>query len=215
MRRVFGGIRIVAAGVIIAAIVAQLVYSLSFDLPSVPAFLVNFFSFFTILSNTLAAIALLVGAWYCFTVPVDPPWFNLALGCVVTYMATTGVVYNLLLRQVSLDQASTLPWSNEVLHLFAPIYMVLVWVFAPGKRVIPWTQLWVVAVFPVVWAIYTMIRGPIVGWYPYPFLDPAQRGGYGAVAVYILGIAGFIIVMGALVIWLSRLATRVTTTARA
>lgn len=29
-----------------------------------------------------------------------------------------------------------------------------------------------------------MIRGPIAGWYPYPFLDPAN-GGYGTVAVMI------------------------------
>jgi hypothetical protein len=33
-----------------------------------------------------------------------------------------------------------------------------------------------------VWIVYTMIRGPIAGWYPYPFLDPAN-GGYGSVAV--------------------------------
>ena len=29
-----------------------------------------------------------------------------------------------------------------------------------------------VARFPVVWTVYTMIRGAIVDWYPYPFLDP-------------------------------------------
>jgi hypothetical protein len=35
---------------------------------------------------------------------------------------------------------------------------------------------------PLVWIAYTMIRGPIAGWYPYPFLDPAN-GGYASVAV--------------------------------
>ena len=30
-----------------------------------------------------------------------------------------------------------------------------------------------------------MIRGPIAGWYPYPFLDPAN-GGYGTVAVTVV-----------------------------
>jgi hypothetical protein len=203
MRRVFGVIRVVAAGVIIAAIVGQLVYSLDV-VPDVAHFLVNFFSYFTILSNALAAIALLVGAYFSFTVRRDPPWFNLSLAAIVTYMATTGVVYNLLLRSITLEQGRTLAWSNEVLHLIAPIYIVLVWILSPGKSPLGWSALWAIVAFPIAWAVYTMIRGPLVGWYPYPFLDPSQPGGYGAVAVYVLGIAGFIGLMGCAVVALSR-----------
>ena len=203
MRRVFGIIRVVAAGVIIAAIVGQLVYSLDV-VPDVTHFLVNFFSYFTILSNALAAMALLVGAYFSFTVRRDPPWFNLSLAAIVTYMATTGVVYNLLLRSITLEQGRTLAWSNEVLHLIAPIYIVLVWILSPGKSPLRWSALWAIVAFPIAWAVYTMIRGPLVGWYPYPFLDPSQPGGYGAVAVYVLGIAGFIGLMGCAVVGLSR-----------
>jgi hypothetical protein len=203
MRRVFGVIRIVAAGVIIAAIVAQLVHSIAL-VPDVPHFLVNFFSYFTILSNALAALALLVGAYYSFTVRRDPAWYNLSLAAVVTYMATTGVVYNLLLRSISLDQGSTVPWSNEVLHLIAPIYVVVVWILTPGKSPLKWSAIGAIVAFPLVWSVYTMIRGPIVGWYPYPFLNPAQPGGYGAVAVYIVAIAGFIGLMAVVVVALSR-----------
>jgi hypothetical protein len=203
MRRVFGVIRVVAAGVIIAAIVGQLVYSLDV-VPDVTHFLVNFFSYFTILSNALAAIALLVGAYFSFTVRRDPAWFNLSLAAIVTYMATTGVVYNLLLRSITLEQGRTLAWSNEVLHLIAPIYIVLVWILSPGKSPLRWSALWAIVAFPIAWAVYTMIRGPLVGWYPYPFLDPSQPGGYGAVVVYVLGIAGFIGLMGCAVVGLSR-----------
>jgi hypothetical protein len=203
MRRVFGVIRIVAAGVIIAAIVAQLVHSIAL-VPDVPHFLVNFFSYFTILSNALAALALLIGAYYSFTVRRDPAWYNLSLAAVVTYMATTGVVYNLLLRSISLDQGSTVPWSNEVLHLIAPIYVVVVWILTPGKSPLKWSAIGAIVAFPLVWSVYTMIRGPIVGWYPYPFLNPAQPGGYGAVAVYIVAIAGFIGLMAVVVVALSR-----------
>ncbi|MBG6237208.1 small-conductance mechanosensitive channel [Mycetocola sp. CAN_C7] len=204
MRTVFGVLRIVAAGVILTAIIAQLLHSLTFDLPDVSFFFANFFSFFTIQSNVLAAVSLLVGAWYCFTQPKDPPWFSLALAATVTYMATTGVVYNLLLRQVSLDQVSTLGWSNEILHLVAPIYLMLVWLFSPGRTPVPWNRLGVIVVYPVVWSIYTMLRGALTGWYPYPFLNPAQPGSYGAVVVYILAIASVILLTGAGVVWLSR-----------
>jgi hypothetical protein len=203
MRTVFGVIRIIAAGIIIAAIVGQLIYSIEV-VPDVPFFLVNFFSYFTILSNALAAIALLIGAYYSFTVRRDPPWYNVSLAAIVTYMATTGVVYNLLLRNLTLEQGRTLPWSNEVLHLIAPIYIVLVWIFSPGKLPLKWTSIWVIIAFPLVWAAYTMIRGPIVSWYPYPFLNPAQPGGYGAVVIYVIAIAGFIGLMACAVIGLSR-----------
>ncbi|MCS5732983.1 Pr6Pr family membrane protein [Herbiconiux daphne] len=213
MRTVFGVIRIVAAGIIIAAIVGQLIYSLEVTpAEGVAHFLVNFFSYFTILSNALAAVALLIGAYYGFTRRRDPAWFNLSLAAVVTYMATTGVVYNLLLRGITLEQGRTLAWSNEVLHLIAPIYIVLVWILAPGKSPLRWQSIWVIIAFPLVWSVYTMIRGPIVGWYPYPFLNPAQPGGYGAVAVYVVAIAGFIGLMACAVIGLSR--TRVLRGAR-
>ncbi|WP_066042558.1 Pr6Pr family membrane protein [Herbiconiux solani] len=203
MRTVFGLIRIVAAGVIIAAIVGQLTYSIDV-VPDTGFFLVNFFSYFTILSNALAAIALLVGAVYSFRVRKDPAWYNLSLAAVVTYMATTGVVYNLLLRGITLEQGRTLAWSNEVLHLIAPIYVVLVWVLTPGKSPLKWNAIGAIIAFPLVWSVYTMIRGAITGWYPYPFLDPAQPGGYGAVAVYVLAIAGFIGIMAWVVVGLSR-----------
>ena len=205
MRTVFGLIRVVAAGIIVAAIVGQLIYSLEVTpADQVPHFLVNFFSYFTILSNALAALALLIGAYFSFTRRRDPAWFNVSLAAVVTYMATTGVVYNLLLRSISLDQGRTLPWSNEVLHLIAPIYIVLVWVLSPGKSPLKWSAIGTIVAFPLAWVVYTMIRGPLVGWYPYPFLNPAQPGGYGAVAVYVIAIAGFIGIMSCAVIALSR-----------
>ena len=48
-----------------------------------------------------------------------------------------------------------------------------------------------------------MIRGVIVEWYPYPFLNPAQGAGYGGVAVYVIAIAAFILLVGAGIIALS------------
>jgi uncharacterized membrane protein len=42
-----------------------------------------------------------------------------------------------------------------------------------------------------------MIRGPIVDWYPYPFLDP-RGNGYGFVAIMSL----FVAVVALLLVWL-------------
>ncbi|MFD4421074.1 Pr6Pr family membrane protein [Agromyces sp. NPDC058484] len=151
-----------------------------------------------------AAIALLIGAWFAFTRQADPDRVNLVRACVVSYMATTFVVYNLLLRDISLDQATTVPWSNEILHVWAPLFVVLDWVLAPGRRHVPWARLWTIAIFPIAWAAYSMVRGAVVGWYPYPFLNPAQEAGYRGVALYVIAIAAFILLVGAGIIALSR-----------
>ncbi len=121
----------------LAAIVAQLVHSVEQAQVaggSIPALLLNFFSFFTIASNVGAVVVLAVGAILSFSHPGDDPvWFAGLRAAVVTYMITTGAVYNLLLRNVSLPQGQTVPWSNEVLHVIAPICMLLDWLFAPGR----------------------------------------------------------------------------------
>jgi len=44
-----------------------------------------------------------------------------------------------------------------------------------------------------------LARGAIVGWYPYPFLNPANVGGYGGVAAYVIGImVVFVVAAGSL-----------------
>ena len=43
-----------------------------------------------------------------------------------------------------------------------------------------------------------MVRGALTGWYPYPFLDPAD-GGYGPVAVTVAAILAFGVLLCVLV----------------
>ena len=52
-----------------------------------------------------------------------------------------------------------------------------------------WNKLLWVLAWAMLYLVYTMLRGAAVGWYPYPFLNPANVGGYGGVAVYAVGIA--------------------------
>ena len=49
-------------------------------------------------------------------------------------------------------------------------------------------QLLLLLIFPAAYLIYTMVRGSILGWYPYPFLNPAKVGLDG-VTVHAIGIA--------------------------
>ncbi|MBA3906990.1 MAG: Pr6Pr family membrane protein [Pseudonocardiales bacterium] len=41
--------------------------------------------------------------------------------------------------------------------------------------------------FPVGWLVFTLVRGALIGWYPYPFLQVGELG-YGRVALNSAGI---------------------------
>lgn len=218
MRIAFAILRVAVASAIAAAIVGQLATSLAFwptaGVTNLTLSIVNFFSFFTIESNLAAVAVLLIGAAIVATrAGEEPHWFAVLRATVVTYMVTTGIVYNLLLRGVELPQGSTLPWSNEVLHVVGPVWMLLDWMFAPGRRPLAWRSIRIIVVFPILWAVYTLVRGPFTPdevrgeptWYPYPFLDPGlSENGYLSVAFYVVLIAAVIGLVGAGVIWISR-----------
>jgi len=194
-------VRATVAATIMAAIVGELVRTYPTDGRPLLDHVANYFSYFTTMSNALAAITLGIGAWYAFRSLVDPAWYNFALASVVTYVTTTGAVYNVALRSASTDQDG---WANEVLHVFAMVFLIGAWLVMPGKRVLRWNRVWPIAAFPACWLAYTMIRGSIVGWYPYTFLDPQQPGGYASVTGYVMLIASFILAVAVAAVAVSR-----------
>jgi uncharacterized membrane protein SirB2 len=217
-------LRIAAALLALAAVIAQLNRSVQNALDAttewgghLPTVAANFLSFFTIESNILAAIVLLVAAIWALrhrrTTDAEPRWLAVLLVCVSTYMIVTGIVYNTLLRNVELPQGVTVPWSNEVLHVVIPLFLLADVLLAPRRRALGWSTVAVTAIFPLAWAVYTLIRAnliiaPATGqpyWYPYPFLNPhTVPGGYLGVSGYIVGIAIAIIVVAAGVVWIGR-----------
>ncbi len=217
MRIGFAIFRVAAASAGVAAIVGQLLTSLEFwpknGVTNIALSVTNFFSFFTIQSNVAAVVVFLIGAALLVTRKGDDPaWFGLLRASVASYMIVTGIVYNLLLRGIELPQGATLGWSNEILHVVIPLAMLIDWLFAPGRVAIPWNKLWVIVVYPIIWVVYTMVRGPftpneLLGepyWYPYPFLNPnLSPNGYLSVSFYIVLIAVVILVVGAGVVWVS------------
>jgi hypothetical protein len=82
-------------------------------------------------------------------------------------------------------------WVDTVVHKIMPIVIAVDWLIDPPAVRIAARRslLWVV--YPMAWVAYTMIRGALVGWYPYPFLDPSPAG-YGPVAITV----GIIFVAG-------------------
>ena len=147
----------------------------------------NFFSYFTNLSNLFAVVVLLLGA---FRRPSQHGGRqDVARYVSAVNMAVVGIVFVALLRNV--DLGALLPWVNVVLHYVMPVAIVVDWVWlqAPASP-LKARHLALALVFPAVYLVYVLLRGAAIGWYPYPFLDPANVGGYGGVALYAAGIFG-------------------------
>jgi hypothetical protein len=227
---VWTALRIAMAIAIVAAVVTQLVATTNTTLElgkSLPLTIWNFFSFFTILSNVGAAVALAwAGVWMLrrqgstSAGPViEPRGLAVTLASVTTYMLITGAVYNTLLRSIPLPiGAEPVPWSNEVLHLIGPLFLLADLFVGPARRSLPWRSAWIVVIFPLAWTAYTLIRGPLVPdpggspsyWYPYPFLNPNNFDtGYLGTVPYILAIAAGIIGVAFVVVWVGRRRARV------
>ena len=156
--------------------------------------LVNFFSYFTILSNLLAVVTLVGGALRGGRA-ASRGW-DLLRGQAVVMMTVTLVVYALLLESV--DVALSDQWVNITLHKLFPIVVIADWLLDPPDQPVSLRGSLAWLAFPLLWTAYTLVRGALVGWYPYPFLDPAN-GGYATVAAYIVGILIFGAIVGAIV----------------
>lgn len=215
-------LRLIAAGLIAAAILAQASRTIGGAVAAQGDILtttVNFFSFFTILSNVLSAVVLAWAAIRFWTrgredaAAPEPRILATLLACATTYMIVTGIVYNVLLRGIALPQGTTVPWSNEVLHVVGPVFLLADLFLGPRRRSLPWRAVAEIVVVPLAWVVYTLVRGPLTTnpvtgqafWYPYPFLNPNNfDDGYVTVAVYVVGIAVVIALAAWLVVGVGR-----------
>lgn len=218
--RTWSVMRLAMAAGILAAIIAQLSKSIGTAIEldrDVATTVANFFSFFTVLSNAASAVVLVWAAVWFFArgrhAEAEPPVLAVALASVTTYMIITGIFYNALLRDIELPQGSApIPWSNEILHLIGPLFLLIDLFVGPLRRSLSWRAIWAIVAFPVVWIAYTMLRGPFVTspvsgdpfWYPYPFLNPNGDGAWAGVLFWTVFIAATTVAVAALVVWWGR-----------
>jgi hypothetical protein len=140
----------------------------------------NFFSFFTIQSNILAAAALVLAALVRRS--ERSAAFDALRTAATFYIAITGVVFAALLSGLQEQLDTHNPFANSVLHYVIPAAAVLDWLIDPPRHRFAWRIALAWLAYPAAWFVYTLVRGRAVGWYPYPFVDVSQHG-YGRVLV--------------------------------
>ena len=184
----------VLALVVLAALVAQVVLLLGGGqdansgraTASTTTSLVRFVSYFTVQSNLLVLLA-------AVSLVLDPArdgrsWRVLRLTGLLG-ITVTGLVFGAVLAPF-VHHTGIGWWINAGFHYVSPFMAFLGWaVFGPRPRVDGRTVAWAV-VWPIAWVVYTLVRGAVVGWYPYPFLDVDDIG-------YLIALrnTGFVVVL--------------------
>ncbi|MGW5743534.1 Pr6Pr family membrane protein [Amycolatopsis sp. NPDC003861] len=162
----------VTAVVALAGLVTQVVATASAD-----GRVANLLCFFTIDSNLLvlltsALVALGRARGRLFTVL----WLDALAGIIVT-----GIVYQVALAGLY-DLHGLSLVSDTMLHKVTPLLFVLGWLLVGPRGAVTWRTVWWSLLYPLAWLAFTLPRGAIDGFYPYPFVDAATLG-YGQVAL--------------------------------
>jgi len=164
----------------------------------------NLFTFFTILSNVLVAVVCLALALR----PRPPTGRAFAVAWLDSLLAigVTGIVYNTVLAGLyDLHGAEYL--ADRLFHIVSPLLFVIGWLlFGPRGLVRP-QVVGLALVYPLAWLAFTLVRGVLIGWYPYPFVDVAVLG-YGNVALNCVVITLLFLVLAAVAYVVDRFAGR-------
>jgi hypothetical protein len=157
------------------------------------------FSYFTVLSNMLAAII--------FTMLAMNPKRTSSLFRVlrldaVIMMIVTGIIYNVLLNTGGHEGWDF--WSNGIQHIFGPLLVFIVFVICGPRGWISSRTIFASLILPILWLVYSLIRGSVTGAYPYDFLD-VNANGMASVLAFVAQIVVFAIILGYLLMLIDKL----------
>jgi hypothetical protein len=137
--------------------------------------LVIFFGFFTVTTNIFIALVLTARAvesnapvWAFFRRPA-------VVTCATACMVIVGVTYFLLLRRLWNPQGLQY-YVDVTLHYVMPILTAAFWWLAVPRGSIAWSGVGSMLVYPIAYMVYVFARGPLVGSYPYFFIDVNTLG---------------------------------------
>ena len=160
--------------------------------------LMSFFSYFTVLSNTLVATVLTcemtsresaARRWFL------QPWVSSGIAVSIVVV---GLAYSLLLRH--LWHPEGWQWlADELLHDVMPVLFLVYWFCCVPKGALRLRHIALWMIYPLAYFGYALWRGHFLAVYPYPFID-VEKLGYPQVFINAGGLlAGFVVIALALI----------------
>jgi len=169
--------------------------------------IVFLFSFFTIMTNigaVLVHVSLLSPSGYA--------WFPAFAGSrlragVAVAISLVFIVYATVLARLWQPQGLFL-LCDVLLHYVTPVLFVLWWLIAGADGSTRWRDISWWMVYPLAYLAYVLLRAPIAGEVPYPFLN-VEKNGAASVAVSALATTGLFLVLCVIAVfadhWVARL----------
>jgi hypothetical protein len=172
----------------------------------------EYFAYFSIVTAIFAGVLLLITGLALPSKVDEGKWVEIARLSLTVAMIVVGVVYHALLADVANDvRDGDYVWPvfpNEFIHTYGPILVVLDYLLSSrGFKIRMRAALWV-AVFPLVWLVFSVIRGSLTNWWPYWFINPNGEAGLVGMLSYIGAITVFFLVLGFAVLGLKKLIQR-------
>ncbi len=189
--RVVAALRLAVSALGVVALVARFQWGLG-SATFEPA---NFFAYVTVQSNIAFVIVTAIAAVAALRDRFDSERLAAVRAIALTCIITSGLVFALLVvqsaqRGIRVD----VPWSDVILHFVLPVIALADWAVLPRAsarfRIIAF-----VVGYALVWGGLTILRGLVVEWYPYYFLDPRQlESGFEFATSAAIAIGAFVLV---------------------
>ena len=172
----------------------------------------EYFAYFSIVTAIVAGSFLVATGIGLVRNQEDSKRIEIARLSFTVAMIVVGVVYHLLLADAPGDvRDGDYVWPvlpNEVIHTYGPILLVIDYLLSHKAFLKLRAALWV-AVFPLTWLVFSVIRGLVTNWWPYWFINPNEEGGVPGMLTYIAAITSFFLILGFLVLGIKKLTQKV------
>jgi hypothetical protein len=156
------------------------------------------FSYFTIQSNILVAVA----TFLVVTGRTGSQLFRVLRLASLIGITVTGVV-----AAVALPPSPSYTTANlicdRLLHIVVPVLTFVGWIAFGPRGFVTRRDILPSLIWPIAWLVATLALGPLTHWYPYPFLN-VDSIGWGRVLLNSAGIAVLYLLLAALALWADR-----------
>ncbi|GAA4537294.1 Pr6Pr family membrane protein [Pseudonocardia xishanensis] len=188
----FGTVAAVALLGVVVQLIATTIDSQPYSVfTSTGSRVANVLAFFTILSNLIVGV---VHVMLAADPERDSPLFRVLVLDAVLAIAVTGVVYNLVLAQTA-NPHGLHQLANVLCHMVTPLLAVVGWLVFGPRGLVTRDVVVYSAGYPLAWLVFTLVRGAVIDWYPYPFVNVVAHG-YLRVAVNCLVVAVLFLGLG-------------------
>lgn len=177
----------------------------------------NLFSYFTIQSNLVVAFAFIAVSVAVLRNRPSSPAMLVVERAARVWIVITGLAFHFLLS-ASYHSVGIRGFANALLHYVVPIGAVLEWIILEPKGRYRVREAWLWIAYPFAYGLFSLVRGRLIGFYPYWFVNPGPRpdgaGSWGGVAVWLALLLAAFALVGLVYTGLDRLSARFRTSLR-